>query len=399
MTERYHKNEESKVKKVILWVLAVFAVLLAAGFILMEYRWKPFVKAKLEDAVLKGSDSLYHLKIGSISANIFTGNVALANAELLPDTQVYQRFVALKKAPNKIFHMRVNALKISHLSILTAFFDHRLNVDSVIIAEPDFTVISKKQPYNHTRKKPKTLYQLTKSVFSEIKINGIAINNVNFVYVDNNHEKSRNTSLKNLNIRINKFLIDSTSAKDTTRFLSSKSLEFRLPGYQMVTEDSLYYLKVKDVYFSTKKSQLIVKNLAFSPRYDKAGFYKKVKVQKDRYDLNFGLITLNQLDLDRFDNQYQLFSGSAKISNAQVSIFTNNAYPKEKDQKPKRNNFPQQQLQQLATTLKIDTLFLDDVNVSYGEANASSGRTGTVAFNKIEGKILNVTNDSVAKKK
>lgn len=48
--------------------------------------------------------------------------------------------------------------------------------------------------------------------------------------------------------------------------------------------------------------------------------------------------------------------------------------------------------------LKVDTLSLSDVDISYSEFNASSGQTGIIRFDHTSGKIYNVTNDSVWKK-
>src|SRR5690606_21776408 len=121
--------------------------------------------------------------------------------------------------------------------------------------------------------------------------------------------------------------IDSLSSRDTSRFYNTRNISLKLSNYQMATPDSLYYLNLDDITFSTSKREIIMKKLALQPRYDKVEFYKKVKYAKDRYDLSFNSISFKQIDLQRFLRSQQLQVAAMHVSNAQVEVYNNNAYP------------------------------------------------------------------------
>lgn len=391
---------QSRVFRTILWSLLAIVAALVLIAVFIEVKWKPFVKKQLQEAVSKGSDSLYRINFSGLNVNLFTGHVKVTNFELIPDLKVYNQLVAQKKAPNTLFHLSVKELNVLALAATKAYFQKKLIIDSVQIYQPDVTMISKRRSYNDTAKKekPKTFYQLTKKVFQQVQVTGIVLKNINFVYINKNGKQPKQTALRHLDIRVNNLLVDSLSAQDTSRFYSSKSVDFEIDDYKMATADSLYFLKLQKLNFSTDKRQLLIKGLALVPRYSKTAFYQKTGVRQDRYDLKFDTISIDHLDLQRFNDQQKIYSTSASISNANVNIYTNAAYPKDQSKQPKRNNFPQQQLQQLATELKIDTLNLKNINISYAETNPDSKQTGTVTFNHTNGQFLNITNDTVAKK-
>lgn len=394
-----------KTLKTILWtLLGIIAGLTLAGLlfsIFIAHKWKPFVTEKLQEAVTKGSDSLYRIKFSGLELNLFSGDVKVTDFEIFPDSGIYNKLVTQKKAPNNLYHLKVKELNITDLAYVKAYLQKKLIIDSIQIDQPDLTIFNKRRAYNDTVKqqKPETFYQLSKNIFKEVKVDGIALKNINFVYINKNGKTPKTMVLRRLNIRMNDLLVDSLSAQDSSRFYSSKSVEFQINDYQHATPDSLYFLKVKNLYFSTDKKKLLIENLALSPRLDKTAFYQKIKVRNDRYDLTFGTIAIDHLDLQKFEDQHKIYSSSAHISNANVAIFSNPAYPKDGSEKPKRDNFPQQQLQRLAADVKIDTLFLKNINVSYAEANANSKKTGTVTFDHTSGTVLNITNDSAAKKR
>ncbi len=399
MPAEVHVKEKRSISKPILYsLLGLFIILGAGGYYLLN-NWKPFLKHKLQKAVVKGSGGLYNIQFSDIDVNLFSGHINIKDFELRPDTAIYNKFIALKKAPDNLYRVKIKELDIRDVTATKALFQKKLNIDSVLISNPELTVISKSEPYNDTVKngKPKTLYQIIKKIFKQVQVNGISLKNGNFVLVNKNSREVKHTALNNINIDVKEVLIDSLSEKDTSRFYSSKNMVFRVRNYKLATSDSLYYLSVKDVYFSSRKRQVIFNHIAFTPRYNKVAFYHKVKFSKDRYDLKFNTVSIDHIDLKKVFEQQQLFSTTANISNANIEVYNNNAYPQDKSEKHQWDNFPHQQLQKAATAVKIDTLNLKNINVTYAEADRDTKQTGFIYFYHTSGQIFNVTNDSLAK--
>jgi hypothetical protein len=102
-------------------ILTLIIVLLVAGayYAYQNYlggdKWKPLLQAQLKELVTKSSDSLYHIEYSDFDLNITSGNATLTDFKLVPDTAVYNKLVALKKAPDNLFILSVKKLSIKNV--------------------------------------------------------------------------------------------------------------------------------------------------------------------------------------------------------------------------------------------------------------------------------------------
>ena len=79
------------------WIIGIIAGIMLLLVVVGWYfsrNWKPIVEDKLTELIKNSSDSLYTLKYDDLKLNVVLGNVALVNAELIPDSAVYERLVA-----------------------------------------------------------------------------------------------------------------------------------------------------------------------------------------------------------------------------------------------------------------------------------------------------------------
>jgi hypothetical protein len=394
------KKKRNVLKTILYALLVLFIIFAAVGFYFYSKR-KPILTQYLQKKVTKESKGLYWIKFSDLDFSLFSGNVYVKNLELIPDTATYAKFIAIKESPDNLYRVKINALDILNIGVIKALFQKKLCIDSVKIDQPELTVINKNLPYNDTVQKenPQKLYPIIKKIFKQAEIKGISLTNGSFALVNKNSNEVKHTALNHINIGVKEVLIDSISEKDASRFYGSKSIASSIKNYKLATPDSLYYLTVKDVGFSSQKRQLLFSQIALTPRYNKTAFYQKVKFSKDRYHLKFNTVAVNRIDLQKFINQKKFFSTSANISNADIEVYNNNAFPEDESKKHRWDNFPHQLLQKVAVELKIDTLNLQNINVTYTETNKTSRQTGSISFNHTSGQIFNVTNDSLAKVK
>ncbi len=388
------------VKKILLWVLGIVA-LLAVGIFFGGYylrsKWQPLLEEQLKAAVLKSSDSLYRIEYKSLNINPATGNLKLKEFKLIPDMKVYERLKAEKKAPDNLYNLAVDALLIKNANAKEAVTSKKLNIKNIVIDHPQLAIINDRQPYNDTvtvPKKRKTPYELIKDIFKEVKIEHIGLKNIDFAYINKSNKTEKKTALKNLSIDVNDLLVDSLSHQDKSRIYYTKDVEINLSNYQLATPDSLYYIKMDNLNFSISKNKLLIQQFRLQPRLNFARFYKKVKYAKDRFDLKFNEITLNDIDFNKLLTQQKLYAGTVSIKKAYVAVSNNNAYPRRLSNKTGR--FPHQQLLKVALDMRISKIILGDIDLSYSEFDAKSRQTGKIDFRKVNGTIYNVTNDSAA---
>jgi len=381
------------------WVIGVFVTLLlvfAAGLWYLGSHWRPLLNEKIHEIVLSSSDSLYQVTYDDLDFNLVTGNAHIYNFKLIPDTNVYRQLKAQQKAPDNLYDVSVAKLEIKNFHPKRIYTERKLNINNIIVESPDIKVINETQSYNDTVqvKDKRTLYQKISRVLNELTVEHIAFENVNITYSNRNEAVEKTTRLKSVNIDIADLRVDSTTQHDSLRFYNAKSVDFHMNDYRIATGDSLYYVDLKGIHFTSATRSIVLSGLQLVPRYNKTDFYKKVKFAEERYELAFDTISINRIDLFKLLRQQKLFAGNVTLAHSTVEVYKNTAYPKKKA-KEKIGQYPHQQLRKLALPLKIDTLLLQDVLVTYMESNGKNGETGKVTFNNTNGSFYNVTNDSI----
>jgi len=386
-------------------ILTLLLVLLAGGgyYAYQKYlggdKWKPLLQAQLKEMVTNSTDSLYHIEYSDFDLNIASGNATLKDFKLVPDTNVYNKLLAQKKAPDNLFTLSVKKLSIKNVGAKRAYQEKILNIDAITIDNPDLTIVNKRLPFNDTVKvgKSKTPYEIMKKVFKQLKIDSIGLKDISLTYINKSNAVTKLTAVKHLDIGISNILIDSLSSQDPERFYYTRGVEFTLHDYKLATADSLYYVKVKQLAFSTARRSMVLDNAELEPRYSKKGFFKKIQRSDDRFDLSFKRIAITDIDLQRFLRDQKLYAGMLDISNGKVEIYADNSYKGKKTSKIGKD--PHQQLQKVALDMKLSRLNLHNTSITYAEADAVSGYTGIINFENTSGNFYNVTNDADAKKK
>ncbi|MCC8425216.1 hypothetical protein [Mucilaginibacter sp. UR6-11] len=362
-------------------------------------KWKPLLQARLKEMILKSSDSLYHIEYSDFDLNLASGDATLSDFKLVPDSAIYQKLVAERKAPDNLFTLSVKKLTIKNVGAKKALNEKILIIDNITIDKPDLTIVNKRYSFNDTVKvgKPKTPYQLIKNIFKQLRIDSIALKDISVNYVNKNNPVTKQTALKHLDINISRVLIDSLSALDSNRFYYTKGIDFVLHDYKIATPDSLYSARLGQVYFSTAKREIILDNVSFTPRYNRTDFYKKLGTSGDIFTLNFKKIAITDIDLQRFLRDQKLYAGIMDVANANVQIYSNSNYKGKKSIKIGKD--PQQALQKVALDMKLGKLNLTHSDIIYSELDAITQQTGVITFNNTTGHFFNVTNDDDVKKK
>ncbi|RVU01908.1 hypothetical protein EOD41_08105 [Mucilaginibacter limnophilus] len=388
------------------WPFLVLAVLLAIGatgyYLYNKYlagnKWKPLLQAKLKELVLNSTDSLYRIEYSDFNIDLNSGNASLEDFKLIPDTNVYNKLVALKKAPDNLFTLSVKKLQLKNFKAKKAYDEKVLNMDGIFIDKPDLMIVNKRLAFNDTVKvgKSKTPYQVISKVFKQLHIDSVGLKDVSLTYINKNGPVAKRSALKNLDINVSDIFIDSLSAQDTSRFYYTRGVNVTVRDYKINTPDNLYEAKVDKIFFSTSGRNISLDKVSFLPRYNKRQFYIKRGTPGDIFSLKFKKISIDDIDLQRFLRDQKLYAGILNLVNADVEIYNNNAYKGKKRSKIGKD--PHQALQKVALEMRLKRLNLKNANIEYKEADAKTGFTGVIQFKKTNGYILNMTNDAPAKK-
>lgn len=377
------------------WIAGILTgVILLLGFaaLFFSVRWKPVVADKIKDGINKGSRGLYHIDFKDIHLNLITGTFSLDEVTLTTDTAV---FSALKKKglnPGHIFHLKVNKLQLNRISLLTAYFRKKIDINSIVLDHPSIDVLHYKTGKKKDKPKDeKSLYELLSDTFKSIRVGAIRIVDADLEYINGEDAKPLQ-SVKHLSVNVKDLLIDEHTQNDSNRFYYTKDIGFQLIGYQ--SKDKMYVTKVDTVSGSTAEKILQIKGLKMIPQYPDLAFSRMYKYGHDRYDLNFKQILFSGVDFQSLDADDRLHAASLQVGPATTGIFLNREMPGPPNL-DKGKNFPHLALRKIPIPVLIDTIKLKNVDVAYTEYNPISQQRGTIYFQNLNGNILNVTNDSL----
>jgi hypothetical protein len=393
-------NLNSKTKKLLKWIagsLIALLVIVVTASIYIAAKWKPFLTDKIKTGIYEASDHLYNIDFTDLNLNVLTGTIALDSVRLYPDTSVFHALRKKDVAPVHLFEIKLAKLKLTRISILEAYFKKRINMNAIILDKPSINMLRfnvKAQP--DTTKTATNLYQRISKSLESVHIRSIKVLNADFDYIRGETGTVLN-AVKKLNVSVTDVLIDSVSQHDKERFYYSKDVAFELIGYESVSKDKMYTIKVDTLSGFANAGDIRMKGFQMIPMYPDLQFSRKYKTQRDRYDLKFPTIAFSGLDLERFNVEGRLYVEALTIASAKVKIFMNRELPPSKENKSR--NFPHIALQRVELPLIIDTVNLKNVDVAYTEYNPIAQERGTVNIDNLTGTLKNVTNDSLQKSK
>ena len=113
--------------------------------------------------------------------------------------------------------------------------------------------------------------------------------------------------------------------------------------------------------------------------------------------MKFDTLRFQQMDFKELIDNQQTVAQSVQIKDGSVSLYNDKRYPTKAVSKIGRS--PHQQLMKLKQLIRIDTVFVDDVDVLYGEHSAKFNKEGSITFENTKGILTHLTNDSTVLKR
>ncbi|HZG23015.1 MAG TPA: hypothetical protein VEZ17_00475 [Chitinophagaceae bacterium] len=381
-------------KKILFALTIIIAIAAGVFFYLKSTKLKDFepqIKERLNKLVSEASNGLYRLEIGELHTDVIGSKITLTNAHLVPDTLKYVELQKQQLAPNDLFDVYIKHLSIDDIVAADFIGSKSINLRRLFINEPVIRVWHKKQPYKVPDSvAAKTIYQQIRNDISSIKVDTIILENIDFIYTNKN-KKSKETRLLNIKLYLADLLIDSSTQNDQERFLFAKNCLINLKKYTTTTSDGLYRFTLGDLDIETQQKAMRLKNIQFTPVGTVRNFYKQIGHQQDRFELSLAQVDFSNIEWWTLLAEESLVMNKAQMQNGKIKIFNDKSQPA--DTRSKVGKYPHQLLMKVPFLIKVDTIGLNNFDLSYTELNPKSGQTGTINFENINGTITNITND------
>lgn len=381
--------------KILKWGLSIFffiSLTLTAGSWYISFKLKPIIRSEIAELVKKSTHGLYQVEFSTIHTNFITGSASIADVKITPDTSVFNQLIARQKAPNNLYYIALKKLSIQHFHPWAMYFKKEAKIDLLLFDKPNVTMVNKHFDFNENRppRPRKSPYDYIAKLFKSLRVEVVDFKDANFKYINNNDSIPEADSIANLNVTLKDWLIDEHSSTDTSRLYLLKDIVINVNNYSYATPDSMYYLKVDQLDFTSSTGKLNIKQFALQPRYSEATFAKVNGYARDRFTIQLHNLALDGLNLPAYIQKQELVANQLDITDGVVSVYNDNNYPKRKVDKT--GKFPHQLLQLVKAKLNIKKINLNNIDISFGELDKSSNQIGKITFEKTSGVITNVTN-------
>ena len=294
-------------KKYLKVVLVVLALAIVGGWFYWQHYKKSIIKNSIENAISKGTDSLYFIHYDSSFIDEINGNASFYNVTLQSDSLQRQLMLFDTASAATVFNIQIDEVSIRGANIPGLLNNTSIEANSIFIKHPVVYVINsgKKEKKQFNNSDSLAIYEKLLGKFKSINANEIIIENGFLNFADKTGEP--NTSLRNINIQLKKFRIDST--RDYQNIIS----------YFIKDIDA----KVKEVYIKGDKNQAIFTDVEYNApgRFiSLKKFQQKNSEGKIIFDVNN--TSIKNISTDAFIIRHQLQAEELTSDGGMLTFYT-----------------------------------------------------------------------------
>ena len=385
-------------KKILIWTLSILAGIILIILVVAYFYLGSMIKGTIEDSIQKQSKGLYQAKIGHVYYGIFGGNLYIRNFTLTPDTAVYNELKAADSAPPMVIKFHMDKLNVHNIHLKKVIFSKIVDVEKIVIKSPDLKIIRMRKVVKDTAisEADTTAKEIdtTQSIplpkgWEYITIGEVMLETGSLAYVDKTSDTVKEFTIPSFDIRISNLWVDSTWRTDP-RIYNTDDIKVILRGIRQKTGNGMYALNAGEIGLSTQQNLVYVKDFYLEPLYDRHEFTRKLGFQTDRMDIHIGEISLLRVDWRELMLHKRLIAGKLQIDSLVMDDYRDKRIPMKPGFKPP---MPQQLIRDLKTYIRIDSLVLSNGKATYSEQVTKE--TGTIFFDRLNGTLTGLTNDSV----
>ncbi len=214
---------------------------------------------------MKLQDQLHGLTIGNINVSSIQNKANIKNLHLFVSEEGNGIDLLKKYNKNELYNIKIPFLNLYNTNIHQAFFNKRLNINHFSIIRPSiyFELLAR----DEKSKKELDLnefYNLFKSYINDIRIGTLQLKNGTIKLV--NHDKRGKTiSFDNkFNLELDGFRLNENEIKKN-KLLFADDFELTLHDHLFRLSDKVHYLQAKEIGFSSRKSEVFVRNAILYP--------------------------------------------------------------------------------------------------------------------------------------
>lgn len=378
-------------RRVPLWVKVIIGVcgVLILGILGINIYLKTTVNNRLRAIVSESSKGLYRLEYSGISLNALTGSLTIRDMRLTPDTAVLNMLLKQRTAPRFVYEGTVSTLALNNVRWLIYINNKNLNIGKLKLMQPRFNITQYLQKYNTARDVASIETTLSKQV-RNLKVDRFIIENamLNYQVVDTVDVDRTVNIVEDLDIDLKDLRLK--KLKDNTSELKIDEHNITLKEFKHRTADSLYWIGIKGLHYSSKQKKAVLASFYSQPRLPEKEFARKHTNQQTRYQVELKDLSAEELDITSLLLKGEALMKKVNIESGSANMFMDRSLPPRG--KDEGEVVISKKIKKIMFPFAIDQLTIGRLDVNYTEFNPVTGQSAHIPFQNLAVTASNITN-------
>ena len=381
-------------RKVIIIISSVLLLLVAGvcGYGLwLAHHYKGIIMARLPEAVLKSTDSIYHISFSDIDVSLARRSVVITNLRLWPDMeQVKALKAAGRHVPPTLSTLSIPRLEADGIAWRHLIDSHSLDCGHVTVHDLKWLLACRPNIDTNVTHDPKKTPKIDRVTATHIDFD-----NPDITYDYTGPKTHFTCHMNGGKAMLEYFAYNADSHKDTTAFLYARSGKLRFAKFQLNKPNGHYHINAPLLDFESTPEAVILKAVQIKNMTDDDPVTAK---EKEFYNFTFPKIEMIGFNWNRLVNDGELVT--PMINAAEPFIDVHYIRANEHKNSSAMGSYPAQLLLQVGLQTDLRVINMSKLHFKYTEVT-TKGNEGSIDFNCIRAKFSNVTNmpDLIARNK
>lgn len=373
-------------------VLAVFVVNFIIGNI---------IEKKIYKAIADKYEKRYHVTIKNVSVNIISGNVALKDLMIKPDTAFLNRYKTGLSARSSVMDIEVPQFRLIGLDVVKAVTKSIIDiskldiVDAKIVFYSGYSAIDTVPEAKQTDEAKINLDSLQINGIEGVLIGKIELLNAS-VMVHNARTDSKVIDANEIDVALDGISLNKLEGEGDYFKLVLDNLKFTLTDEKLSLPGDWYYLSFGKLVYDKATSSLKIQNLKIFPQYnDLYKMAEKLVYTSEIFTVGVDEIEVYNFNLRQIINENKFYADSISVTKLDLDILKDKRFPWNFEKRPQ---LPNHQLRLMKFPIYIGQANLKGSRLYYHEIIPGNDEQMAVSLDDLNVKISFITSvkDSIA---
>lgn len=353
-------------------IISMALLVVGAGFYL-ESRAIGTIKSEFS----RLTDGRYRIDAGKVNVSLWRRSVTLDDIEIRP---VRVSMTDASTLPKMVFGASVKQLFVTGIKFKKNDGKISIEIRKLALNSPKL----KMREFPNHAPFPKDTATVSRPI--KININQIILSNGSVVHARIAGNDTIRNNISGVELEIDKFFINSDTLAGAN-FLGNNT-RLTVKKITHLSKDKSTCLEIDSIDMETGKRSLKLSRFAIVPTYGKNEFARKSWRHEDWTRMTIRNIACSGVDYSYFLNKGVLKIETVSVDHGEISSYKNRNIIRDEWVK----TLFQQKIQRLPVKMDVGKMIIGNFDAQYEELALGASESGKITFNKLKGKITNLTN-------